>query len=420
MLKNNQSKASSLELKKHIGTIHSNNSLTLLQRKIANALLYNAYDDLRSKSEHSIYINDLSRLIGYDSNDSKRIKESLVKLISTVIEWNLIDKEKEENNIWNASSVISDASICGSLCTYSYSNKMRELLYRPEIYGRLNIEVMSQFKSSYGLALYENCIRYQNIAQTPWFNIEIFRKLMGVEQNKYTIFRDLKRRVIDKAVSEVNMYAPIDIEVVFRKELRKVNEIQFLIKKKSANTSNATSKIDRTDDLLPRLKDEYGLSSKQIELLFLTYDTPYILEKMNVIETTSTYQNGKIINLAKYLQNALQDDYRMPKSSKKNAVDFYKKQAAKEADDKKEKKKIEAYRKFQDQEILRIFKELEPTRQKAIETKFAEFIQKNIYGVMYEKNGLENILVLDKLCEFVRAYEREIMAKIAPYADFTI
>ncbi len=88
---------------------------------------------------------------------------------------------------------------------------MKELLYRPEIYGRLNMHVQAKFKSTYGLALYENCIRYQDIKQTPWINLGTFRKLMGVETGKYTVFRDFKRRVLDKAITEVNEYSPIKI-----------------------------------------------------------------------------------------------------------------------------------------------------------------------------------------------------------------
>ena len=189
------------ELKKNVGAIHSCSRLTLVQRKIANALLYNAYNHLLDANEHRIHISELCELIGYNSNDYKKIKQSLVALISTVIEWNLVDKERErEEGVWNASAIIADASIDGSICIYSYSNKMRQLLHRPEMYGRLNMQVQSKFKSTYGIALYENCIRFQNIKQTPWFEISMFRKLMGVDEEKYIIFRDFKRRVLDKAI----------------------------------------------------------------------------------------------------------------------------------------------------------------------------------------------------------------------------
>ena len=62
----------SFELKKHVGTIHSSSHLTLVQRKIANALLFNAYDRLLERDEFQIHITELCQLIGYDSKDYKQ------------------------------------------------------------------------------------------------------------------------------------------------------------------------------------------------------------------------------------------------------------------------------------------------------------------------------------------------------------
>ncbi len=79
-------KGRSLEFKKHVGLIHSTNKLSLLERKIANALLYHAYENLSTKNEHQIHIPSLCLLIGYNSKDYKTIKKALLSLISTVLE----------------------------------------------------------------------------------------------------------------------------------------------------------------------------------------------------------------------------------------------------------------------------------------------------------------------------------------------
>ena len=75
-----------LELKKHVAIIHSNNKLTLLQRKIANALLFNAYKDLLDKDEHIIHIVKLCELIGYVSNDHKTIKKALINPVTYILQ----------------------------------------------------------------------------------------------------------------------------------------------------------------------------------------------------------------------------------------------------------------------------------------------------------------------------------------------
>lgn len=86
-LNNNNKK---YELKRRVGIIQCSNPLSLVQRKISNELLYNAYRELQVQEEHTIDIKNLCNLIDYDSNDHKLIKAALKKLLSAVIEWDLL------------------------------------------------------------------------------------------------------------------------------------------------------------------------------------------------------------------------------------------------------------------------------------------------------------------------------------------
>ena len=68
-------------LKKHVAAIHTDGHLSLLQRKLSNVLLLNAYDALLTQTEHEIDEKTLCVMLGYDSNDRKPLKESLLSLI---------------------------------------------------------------------------------------------------------------------------------------------------------------------------------------------------------------------------------------------------------------------------------------------------------------------------------------------------
>ena len=410
----------SFELKKHVGAIHSTNRLTLLQRKIANALIYNAYNALLDVDEHQIHIGTLCELINYDSKDSKKIKKALVALISTVVEWNLIDKNNQTaEGVWNASAIIADASIDGPVCTYSYSKKMRQLLYHPDVYGRLNMQVQARFKSSYGLALYENCIRYQNINQTPWFDLPTFRKLMGVEDGRYLIFRDFKRRVLDNAVSEVNQHAPIYIVAKLKKMGRQVSAVQFLIQKSEVSLlpegegSKASNRL-----LCDRLREDYGLSKRQVELILAKHREAYILEKIRIVESSSTFKNGKIGNLAKYLETALEQDFQPAKTS----IEVVKQQHQDKMDDFQQKRmkeeRLRLYRAYQDKKILEVYHSLPEKQRERIEKEFSEYIKNNVFYTIFQKEGLSNILVADRLCNFVRSCHKDLLGNIVSFEDF--
>jgi plasmid replication initiation protein len=415
-------KEKTLELKKHVAAIHSSNKLSLVQRKIANALLFNAYDELLAKEEHQIHIRTLCNLIGYDSNDYKTIKKALVNLLSTVIEWNLVDGNKlDKEGVWNASSIIADASIDGAVCTYSYSNKMKKLLYTPELYGRLNMVVQAKFQSSYGLALYENCVRYQNIEQTPWFDLPQFRKLMGIEDGKYMIFRDFKRRVLDKAIDEVNKYSSLFVSPKVQKQGRQVVAIQFVIKHAKELSVQSSDVTDETVPLSQQLKEHFSFSKHQIEDTMSNYDERYILEKISIVESSPSFVTGKINNVAKYLLSALEEDYQPAKSSKDRLrtkkTDVVKPEKLDKGKKRDERKLID-YRRYQEKQIVERFNKQSGAVKKKTLKEFEQHLGKSLYLDIYLRDGLANVLVLDQLCEFIRLSKPKLIADLLTFVEF--
>lgn len=311
------------ELKKHAASIHCSNTLSLLQRKISNALLYHAYKELLQKEEHDITVKQLCRLIGYQGHNHAAIKEALKGLISTVVEWNLIDDKTGEEN-WTASTMIASVSLQGPLCYYAYSPRMKQLLHSPSMFGKIDLVIQSRFRSSYGLALYENCIRYAGLPHTKWFEMAVFKKLMGVPAGIYEIFRDFKRRVLDKAVEEVNTYSDLVVEPDYFREGRKVIRVRFMLKDRAKKSRLGKAELSASDAnngvLEAKLLTQYGLSEDQIKQLFLDHTPAFIIEKINVIESSQPYQAGKVQNLAGYLLSAVKNNYQPPKDQKQAPI----------------------------------------------------------------------------------------------------
>lgn len=410
-----------LELKKHVAIIHSNNKLTLLQRKIANALLWNAYKNLRKAEKHKIHIAKLCEIIGYDSNDHKSIKIALMNLISTVLEWNLLDSELGSEGAWNASSIIAGATIEGTMCTYSYSTQMRELLYRPHMYGRVDMAVQAKFQSTYGLALYENCNRFQDIGQTPWFTVEQFRKLMGVEEGKYKIFRDFKNRVLKKAIEEVNKYSPLNIDAQMRKQSRRVVSIQFLIQKSECPPlvtplpKPKPSQEDRIDEVL---KGKFGLSARKTGQIRKAYDDDYIKEKIDLILSSGSFKNAKIKNLATYLLSALRDDYQDIKANVPKRVVSQKSEQKREVIVNKSDIDLQMkFRRFQESELFKLFNELSPREKANVTHEFEKFLV-GMYQHVYLREGLENILIQEQLSFFLKKTNHELVRQLPAYEEW--
>ncbi|MCA9750232.1 MAG: replication initiation protein, partial [Romboutsia sp.] len=342
------------ELKKHIATIHCANTLSLLQRKISNALLYNAYPNLLTQEEHELSIKQLCNLIGYSGNNHSAIKIAVKGLIVTLIEWNVIDELGEED--WTASALLASVRLKGSRCIYAYSPRMKELLFSPKIYGKVNLIVQSRFKSSYGLALYENCIRYQGLPQTRWFEYNLFRKLMGVPDDKYNVFRDFNRRVLSKAVDEVNTYSDLQIDVEIQRKGRAVSAIRFILRERPKMKSFSAKAVGTKDGinfnsdqglLFNKLHSIFGISKSQVKEILNNYPHDYITEKIDLIKGQKKYIDGNVINLAGYLISALKNNYQVKKSSCLAIHDLQVKNESKENTQRLENIKISEYKSYE-------------------------------------------------------------------------
>ncbi|MFT4013722.1 MAG: replication initiation protein [Paracoccus sp. (in: a-proteobacteria)] len=216
-------------VKKHVAAIHVSGKLTLLQRKLSNVLLLNAYDTLISRTRHQIDARTLCLMIGYNSNDMDTLKQSLRGLAETVAEWDMLDEKGQQE--WGVSSLLSYAKLKGGICEYAYSPALAEKLHDPKVFALINLNIQRRFTSGHALALYENCYRFVRTGSTGWWPLDLFRRLMGVEGSAYyETFKHLNAKIIKPAVEEVNRTSNILVTPETRKQGRVIAEIRFRIK----------------------------------------------------------------------------------------------------------------------------------------------------------------------------------------------
>ncbi len=401
------------ELKKHVNAIHCTNNLTLVQRKLFNALLFNAYSGLQHKSTFQIQARKLCTLIGYNSNDYGKLKKALLGLITIAIEWNVIDSASGKEGQWKASSILSAAELANGLCRYEYSQIMKELLFRPDIYGRIDISVMSKFKSNYGLALYENCVRYQGLPQTPWFPLDVFRRLMGVLGDKYSVFKDFKKRVLNIAVEEVNKLSQISITPEVERQNQKVVKIRFQLSKHKINTEKLGEQLDnQTPSILEKI---FGLSESLIKELYAKYEADYIRDKVAIIMGSDSFVSGKIRALPGYLIDSLRKDYKQSKSSKA-IVDEQRNKIEQEERGAREKEENlrTKYESYIHDKLANYFSSLTDSEYQCLLNDFELDLKagSQIFRKWYRQKGLEHPGVKACFNEFVKKNKKEEIGEL--------
>ena len=217
------------QVRKCVEAVHITNNINLVQRKLINGLLLNAYYELPNQSImiHRIPVSQLVDLIGYDSKNIPYLKDLLKALTSTIIEWDIMNEAGKRE--WGVSALLASADIIDGVCTYAYSPHLRAKLFNPRFYVLLDIDIVRRFQSGYALALYENCARYRRLGQTPSFPIEVVRSLLGARDPYYDDYRKLNERVIQPALREVNTVTDLALSIEVKREVRQVTEIRFLI-----------------------------------------------------------------------------------------------------------------------------------------------------------------------------------------------
>lgn len=226
------------QLRKHIAAVHVAGDLNLIERKIINVLLLNAYDNLLTQEEHTISIALLCKMIGWKSSKAyDELKKAIRRIKAIVIDFDVLH-DSDKPSEWTATSPVGEATLSGGLCTYSYGPRLRAKLANPDIYAVINMNIQRKFQSAYALALYENCIRFRKVGSTGWIAVDDWRRLFGVAKftadkqpipSAYDSFKVFSAKVIKTAVAEVNQVSNIIVSPEYQKQGRNVTHIRFVI-----------------------------------------------------------------------------------------------------------------------------------------------------------------------------------------------
>lgn len=353
------------EVIKSSAAIHIQNNITLLQRRMWNVLLANAYDELPHEEEHRIRVQELMRIVEFDSKNEFYFKESLKALTTCPVEWNLLGKDGEEE--WGVTTLLAQVIFRRGVCIYAYSPELRRRLYNPRMYARINLSMQNKFDSKHAQALWELCVDYFDVSrdcgETPFISLSKYRKLMGIADDMYPEFKKLNKWVIKDPVEEINRVTDFQVTAEPKRESRKVAAIKF----KTRRVQQVPGLDSRTLPLFPDLEDmppvvrelkEAGLSPHNAWQIYQqgpayveTEPRPkaeafddYIYEKIHLLKRKQA--SGHVTSITGFLLKAIRENYANPEYAEE-----MRRQEAKQAKDAKHAREREL-EKLREQKIL--------------------------------------------------------------------
>lgn len=321
--------------------------MNLVPRKLMSCLIFHAKDQHGPKFVCNVA--DVLEQIGYTSRDLHYFHEALKYLMSSRVEWNILDVKGR--SLVGASTFISSYQIVnGRILEYAFSAHLLERIFNPEIFAVFDMAVIRSFNRVGGLALYETCKRFAAIGHTPWNRLEVWRKIFDATAPNYDTPWRLMDKIIRPAQDEVNQISDINVQFEVTREDRKIAQVRFLVSEKPQRELIIASQPDpASSEIYSILLNDFGISEPNAARYVTIYPEEYI--RGNIAVVHEAVAGGKVKNVSGYLVRALEQDYR----KKENFQDRQRRENAERAE-------TAAKHKKRTEEVARAEREIRDTK----------------------------------------------------------
>lgn len=280
---------------KHSSSIGISNPLSALQKKVFNILIYKARNsDNSDEGIYSMSVNELKSRLGLPKSDKNNthLKRQIEEIMRIVVKFDIFHKDR--SNTWTAAPLLAGAQIKNGILRYSFSHFLKDKLLDPEIFTILDLIIIQGLSSKYSIALYENIKDFYDTS-FPKIPLELFRELMGVEDDKYKKITDLKKRVIETSVNEINEKTDLEIRYELVKEGRVYKYIKFSAK--PSKNMDITKFIEDMNNKIESFNKIFASSQISLQerdnLLIYTFQSIHFNNKTSKIVATFLSTKGK-------------------------------------------------------------------------------------------------------------------------------
>jgi len=329
----NVMKKNAVILQKPSGMIAVRVDMSSVQRKYYDAMLCVAKKDLKkdpSKKIFTIHFIELQSMLNREERNKNYnyYKERLLELKRKEVEYNILNKDKG-TRLRGWFSLVSHLRIEESEdgnrilnVSFEFPEIVREAIIDPNgIYANINLVVVAGLRSRYAIILYELIKDYEKV-EIPEMTIKDFRKLFNIENKYKSRIDNLKTKVLDVAVKELNESENVDFFVSY--ELKKTGKaythIKFYVKPKPKVLKlkqQAIKVIEQNvkenpdlQELLALIPSEYRRIAKlitAIESALKEKGKEYV--KAQIEYTLQKHEKGKVKDFVVYLKKAIKEDY---------------------------------------------------------------------------------------------------------------
>ena len=240
------------------------------------------------------------------------------------------------------------------LAEAAYDKKTKEMRFRftprlkpylirlKKYYTRYRMINLIHLENCHSEAMYELLKQFENIGQRRIY-LDDLRNMLGLGK-KYPLYSNLRAKVLEPTVEEINKFTDITVSYEEIKEGRKIVALHFKIWEDTENEnlqsalekhgSNEMVKSKKTQDgiieeyevpkelpedfkpVIQRLVEEFGFDLTEAMAMAQKYDNDRITENLTITEkrVRSNKEKGIPTDITKYARKAIETDFRQKKT----------------------------------------------------------------------------------------------------------
>ena len=279
----------------HNCLIEANYDLTLQEKRVVLWLASQVKPDDVDFKEHVIKISDFCKIAGLKSkNMHKEIEKTTLNLINRSLQIYSSSENRLLQVAWlnSADYLYSEGSV--KLC---FSPKLKPyLLELKNCFTKFNLENMMLFKSAYAIRMYELLKQYQKSGVRE-IRITDLRKILGISVKQYSLYSNLKKKIIENSKKEINQKSDLLIDFLEIKNGRKVDSIKFIVETKKHVVEHPVVLLEESKS--------FGISTHSLEQLREEFSDDAVNQGLLSLKT----YKGTVKNPVLFLKKAIKEGW---------------------------------------------------------------------------------------------------------------
>lgn len=240
---------------KHNNLINASYKLNLGEQKLILAIssMVNPYDE--DFKEYSMSVDEFAELMNIDLKRNTSLYSRLKRKSSLLLSKRVTIHENDGDlqTTWFASIKYFDNKGKIGFC---FAPRLKKYYLQLNQYTKYKLSNISKLNSQYSIRIYELLKQYEKVKNRE-FSLNEFKLKIGLDDEQYTRFYDLKKYAILVAQKELKEKTDIEFEFEEIKTGRKVTALKFFIKENEKNKSkNSFKEIENKIDEIRDKKEK--------------------------------------------------------------------------------------------------------------------------------------------------------------------